>query len=78
MIKMGRVRTKGKNKGVTSRKGRLLSNYHNKFKKMETKHLMHKDNKGDLADMIDQYRQAMELLKAITTQEQIELKPEED
>ena len=61
-----------KKKGVISRKGRLLTNYHTKFKKLETKHLMHKDNKGDLADLIDQYRQAMELLQAVTKAEQPE------
>ena len=75
MIKMGYVKpidAHSKKKGVISRKGRLLTNYHTKFKKLETKHLMHKDNKGDLADLIDQYRQAMELLQAVTKAEQPE------
>lgn len=71
MTKMGRIQKSG-HKGIISRKGRLLSNYHTKFKKMETKHLMHKNNKADLAKLIDQYRQAMELLQAITKEEQLE------
>lgn len=77
MIKMGKVLKDDvenphcRNKGIKSRMGRLLTRYHSKFKYLETAHLMHKDNKAELATLIDQYRQAMELLQAITERETI-------
>lgn len=73
MIKMGYIKPShahSRHGGIESRMGRLLMRYHEKFKFLETKHLMHKDNKGDLATLIDQYRQAMELLQAIVIRDQ--------
>ena len=73
---MGKIRENTKHKSIKGRMGRLLTRYHSKFKFLETAHLMHKNNKADLATLIDQYRQAMEVLQAMTERDSAESKIE--